>query len=51
MHFAQGIQHAPRLPRVYMIRRSGAADAVYIGSAGEQTAAVARKDRVVEADR
>lgn len=36
MPFAEAIAHAPRLPGVYMIRRAGAPDVVYIGSAGER---------------
>jgi hypothetical protein len=37
MPFAEGIEQAPKLPGVYMIRRSGTPDVVYIGSAGERT--------------
>lgn len=37
--FADAVQTAPRLPGVYMVRRTIAPDVVYIGSAGERRGA------------
>lgn len=34
--FFEAVETAPRLPGVYMVRRAGAPDVVYIGSAGER---------------
>jgi hypothetical protein len=34
--FFEAAERAPRLPGVYMVRRGGAPDVVYIGSAGER---------------
>ena len=35
--FTEGIAKAPRTPGVYMIRRAGVPEVVYIGSAGERS--------------
>ena len=37
MPFFDAVEQAPRLPGVYMVRRVGAPDIVYIGSAGERS--------------